>query len=288
MNGEGEFVNKKHEPQAENKGFDKSPSSIEAENNIDDIANADTKLSSETGVKDGDSDIQVKFIINDSANGKGRCLAENALSSFSGLSKEELLKYANDPFWIRMRLLLFIFFWVVWIAMFVGAITIIVLAPKCEPKKPEWHEQGPLYEVDISKFVNIEGSESILQRMRSKLKYLSDLKVKGVILSPIFKSDENKEENVVDFTSLDDKFGTLDDFKELIKDSNEKDINLILSFVPNYSSNKHIWFNKSVARQVPYDNYYVWAPASGITANGSKAPPNNWLSVSGKSVFNFC
>lgn len=52
------------------------------------------------------------------------------------MDKEELMKYAKDPFWIRLRWFLFITFWVCWAAMLVGAIMIIYEAPKCEPPAP--------------------------------------------------------------------------------------------------------------------------------------------------------
>ena len=33
--------------------------------------------------------------------------------AFEGLTKEELMKYANDPFWVRLRWILFIVFWII-------------------------------------------------------------------------------------------------------------------------------------------------------------------------------
>lgn len=55
------------------------------------------------------------------------------------------MKYAEDPFWIRLRWFLFIFFWALWVAMLVGAILIIFSAPKCTAPKPlSWWQQGPL------------------------------------------------------------------------------------------------------------------------------------------------
>ena len=65
---------------------------------------------------------------------------------FSGLSKEELLKFANDPFWVRLRWGLFIAFWVLWLGLLVAAILIIVLTPKCPPK-PDDYTTGILYKV---------------------------------------------------------------------------------------------------------------------------------------------
>lgn len=48
-----------------------------------------------------------------------------------GLNKEELMKYANDPFWIKVRMLSFILFWIVWWATLAGSTVIIFYTPKC-------------------------------------------------------------------------------------------------------------------------------------------------------------
>ena len=68
--------------------------------------------------------------------------------SFTGLGKEDLKKYAEDPFWVRLRWILFILFWVGWLAMLVSAIVIIVLAPKC-PTRPDlkWYHTDSAYNV---------------------------------------------------------------------------------------------------------------------------------------------
>lgn len=60
--------------------------------------------------------------------------------TFTGLTKEELMKYCNDPFWVRLRWVMFIAFWLIWIGMLVGAIVIIVGAPKCAHPSPKtWY-----------------------------------------------------------------------------------------------------------------------------------------------------
>lgn len=73
--------------------------------------------------------------------------------SFAGLGKEELMKYANDPFWVRTRKILFIIFWLAWFAMLVAAIVIIVFAPKC-PEKPDmkWYQSDIIYQIQPKSF----------------------------------------------------------------------------------------------------------------------------------------
>lgn len=59
------------------------------------------------------------------------------------------MKYVNDPFWIRLRWILFVLFWAAWVAMLAGAILIIVYAPKCSKPTPlQWYKKGPLLTID--------------------------------------------------------------------------------------------------------------------------------------------
>lgn len=67
--------------------------------------------------------------------------------------KEELMKFANDPYWVRMRWFLFICFWLIWSGMLFGAIAIIIYAPKCASvETQEYYQKSPLYEVDLKSF----------------------------------------------------------------------------------------------------------------------------------------
>lgn len=68
--------------------------------------------------------------------------------SFTGLGKEELMQYADDPFWKKVRLIILIVFWVGWTIMLVAAIFIIVLSPKC-PYRPDlkWYDKYTVYEI---------------------------------------------------------------------------------------------------------------------------------------------
>lgn len=51
--------------------------------------------------------------------------------SRAGLTKDELMKYANEPFWIRLRNILFAAFWIVWVSILIAAVGYVINSPGC-------------------------------------------------------------------------------------------------------------------------------------------------------------
>lgn len=57
-----------------------------------------------------------------------------------------------------------------------------------------------------------------------------------------------------------------------------------MDFVPNHSSDEHIWFKKSVNNETRYADYYIWKDAKNqaeVLKNNSITPivPNNWVMI---------
>lgn len=124
----------------------------------------------------------MKFV---SENGDVKINIEPKKDALAGMSKEELMKFANDPFWIRLRWALFIFFWLLWTGMLAGSIAIIVMAPKCsapEPKK--FWEESPIIQLDIS-----DSPTNDLKGLESVLNDLKDIHIKAISLSSVVKED---------------------------------------------------------------------------------------------------
>ena len=68
--------------------------------------------------------------------------------TFSGLSKEELLKFDNDPFWRRLRTVLMVLFWLVWLGMLAIAVLIVVFNRDCPYDcSKEWVRRSAVYHV---------------------------------------------------------------------------------------------------------------------------------------------
>ncbi|XP_022690980.1 4F2 cell-surface antigen heavy chain-like [Varroa jacobsoni] len=131
-------------------------------------------------------------------------------ASTVGLSKEEVIKFANDPFWVTLRCFLFVLFWIFWVAMLNGAIVIIVFTPKCcKPKELYWYESSPIYTIRVDKFAD-SNSDGIgdLAGIISKLKYIQDdIFIKAIALEGLL--DRNNP------TEIKQNLGTLDDFIKL-------------------------------------------------------------------------
>ena len=102
-----------------------------------------------------------------------------------------------------------------------------------------------------------------------------DLGIQGIWLSPIFASPSYHKYDVKDYYSVDWRFGTEEDLKELIALCKERNVQLILDLVINHTSKEHVWFQSfKEARQNgdtenPYYDYYSCAAEaerrSGIT-----------------------
>lgn len=119
-------------------------------------------VSKESLNKDAETDVtpeanKIKFTKNENETAVHIGEVEVA---FAGLGKDELMKYANDPFWKKIRWTLFILFWIGWIGMLIAAIVIVVLAPKCPPPKPlTYWQKGVVYHTEVKSFQDGEPNQ---------------------------------------------------------------------------------------------------------------------------------
>jgi len=147
-----------------------------------------------------------------------------------------------------------------------------------------WWQKGVIYQIYPRSFMDADGDgvgdiPGIIQR----LDYLTDiLAVDAIWLSPFYPSPmADFGYDVANYTDIDPLFGDLDDFDRLIEQAHNRDLKIIIDFVPNHSSDQHPWFiESSSSRANPKRSWYTWRDAK---QDGS--PPNNWLSVFGGSAW---
>lgn len=159
--------------------------------------------------------------------------------TFTGLSKEELMKVAGTPGWVRTRWVLLVLFWLGWIGMLAGAIVIIVQAPRCKAT-PEmnWWNEGPLYQI-----TDLEAFSGGLKGVEEKLDDINQLKVKSLVIGPLHTVQANQMTGL-NLQEISAELGKAEDLDSLLKAAHKKGISVVLDLTPNYKGNP-VWFDKT-------------------------------------------
>ncbi|XP_032939471.1 4F2 cell-surface antigen heavy chain isoform X2 [Catharus ustulatus] len=149
---------------------------------------------------------------------------------FTGLGKEELLREAGTPLWVRARLVLLVLFWGGWIGMLGAAAAIVAQAPRCQPLPDKnWWDLGALYRAPPKAFGgNLKGVENRLGYLKEKLQ------VGGLLLGPVYPQ-KSAEAKIPPLKELDSALGSMQDFKALLAAAKDKGLKVILDLTPNPS-----------------------------------------------------
>jgi len=109
---------------------------------------------------------------------------------------------------------------------------------------PEWMMQGNIYEVNVRQYTP-EGT------FRAFAKHLDRLKEMGVQtlwfmpLNPISKVDRKgvlgSYYAVSDYTAINPEYGSIDDWKQLVKTIHDKGMKVLIDWVPNHTGADHSW-----------------------------------------------
>jgi alpha-glucosidase len=150
-----------------------------------------------------------------------------------------------------------------------------------------WWRRGVIYQVYPRSFQDSDGDGvGDLQGIERRLDYIAGLGVEAIWLSPIFPSPmADFGYDVADYCGVEPLFGSLADFDRLLAATHARGLKLLLDFVPNHTSDQHPWFRESRAgRDSPKRDWYIWRdPVTG--PDGSRQPPNNWISDFGGSAW---
>ena len=148
-----------------------------------------------------------------------------------------------------------------------------------------WWQTGVIYQIYPRSFLDSNGDGvGDLSGIASKLDYLRWLGVDAIWLSPIYPSPmADFGYDITNYTDVHPLFGTLENLDTLLYQAHQRDLKLILDFVPNHTSDEHPWFQQArSSRTNEQRDWYIWrdpAPDGG--------PPNNWTSRFGGSAWQF-
>lgn len=161
--------------------------------------------------------------------------------------------------------------------------------PRKDSQSDTWFRHTNVYQIYPRSFKDSDNDGvGDIRGIESKLDYFVDLNIETIWLSPIFKSPmADFGYDISNYTDIDPIFGTMDDFKSLLQTAHGKGLKIVLDFVPNHSSNEHDWFQRSIKKEDPYTDYYVWVDPKGYDENGQPIPPSNWVSFFRYSMWEF-
>src|SRR5579884_110226 len=148
-----------------------------------------------------------------------------------------------------------------------------------------WWQTGVIYQVYPRSFFDSNGDGvGDLPGITQKLDYLRWLGVDAIWLSPIYPSPmADFGYDITNYTDVHPLFGTLQDLDTLLEQAHQRDLKLILDFVPNHTSDEHPWFQQSrSSRTNGKRDWYIWRDPA---PNGR--PPNNWMSRFGGPAWQF-
>jgi maltose alpha-D-glucosyltransferase/alpha-amylase len=126
----------------------------------------------------------------------------------------------------------------------------------------EWYRRAVFYEVMVRSFVDSNGDGSgDLSGLISRLDYLQWLGIDALWLPPIYQSPlRDGGYDVSDFRTILPEFGTVEEFRELVRRAHERNMRIVIDYPLNHTSDAHDWFQQSRSDpDGPYGDYYVWS-----------------------------
>ena len=116
-----------------------------------------------------------------------------------------------------------------------------------------------------------------LKGIIAKIDYLKKLNIDMIWFNPFYVSPQNDNGyDIADYYKIDGRFGTMEDFEEMVAKLKEANIGVMLDMVLNHCSTEHEWFQKALAGDEKYQKYFYLRPAK---EDGSL--PTNWQSKFG-------
>ena len=121
-----------------------------------------------------------------------------------------------------------------------------------------------------------------LPGVTAKLDYLKDLGVDYLWLTPFFPSPQHDNGyDVADYCAIDPRFGTMEDLETLVREADKRGIGLMLDMVFNHTSTDHEWFQRALAGEKKYQDYYIFKEGSPDKL------PTNWVSKFGGPAWEY-
>jgi maltose alpha-D-glucosyltransferase/alpha-amylase len=130
-------------------------------------------------------------------------------------------------------------------------------------RDPFWYKSGVIYEVHVRAFYDSDADGTgDFRGLSQKLDYIKDLGVTAIWLLPFYPSPlKDDGYDIADYCAVHPSYGTLADFKALLREAHRRGLRVITELVLNHTSDQHPWFQRA-RRAKPgsrWRNFYVWS-----------------------------
>ena len=153
-----------------------------------------------------------------------------------------------------------------------------------KPRVPDWHKNATIYEVNLRHFT----PEGTFRAFEAHLPRLKEMGVTILWLMPIHEISKTKRKGgvgspyaVKNYKGVNPDFGTMGDFKQLLKAIHAAGMYCIIDWVPNHSGWDNNWITD-------HPDWYVKDKSGNITdpINHETGKPWGWVDVAGLNYDN--
>lgn len=134
---------------------------------------------------------------------------------------------------------------------------------------PGWLQQGNIYEVNVRQYT----PEGTFKAFQSHLPRLKEMGVQTLWFMPIQPIGKEGRKGMLgsyyaisDYRSVNPEFGTMEDWKALVKTIHGMDMKVIIDWVPNHTAPDHPWVKS-------HPEFYIRDSATGIPVH---QPGTDW------------
>ena len=128
-----------------------------------------------------------------------------------------------------------------------------VASEKIIAESPGWIKQGNIYEVNVRQYTP-EGTFNAFSKHLDRLKAMGVQTVWFMPINPISKVGRKGTLGsyyaVADYKAINPEFGTMNDWKNLVKAIHDKGMKVLIDWVPNHTGADHPWLTT-------HTNYYI-------------------------------
>lgn len=151
-------------------------------------------------------------------------------------------------------------------------------------EKRDWWKHAVFYQIYPRSFYDSDGDgQGDIKGITMKLDYIKSLGVDAIWSCPYFVSPKaDNGYDIADYRDIDPSYGTLEDWKTMIKEVHSRGMKFFMDLVVNHTSDEHEWFKDArINKNSPYRDYYIFRQGK------DNKEPSNWMSIFGGSTWEY-